>query len=104
MILTDGQIHDMEDTKDAICEAAKLPMSIIIVGIGNTFEFDSMRVLDGDVDSITNKQGIKATRDIVQFVCYDDFKNDSNALAAQVLAEIPKQVESYYHQYKNFKM
>lgn len=94
----------MEDTKDAIFEAAKFPISIIIIGIGNTYEFDSMRVLDGDNEPITNKQGVRVPRDIVQFVCYDDFKSDSNALAAQVLAEVPKQVETYYHLYKNFKM
>jgi hypothetical protein len=94
----------MEDTKDAIFEAAKLPMSIIIIGIGNTYEFESMRVLDGDNEPITNKQGVKISRDIVQFVCYDDYKNDPNALASQVLAEVPRQVETYYHLYKNFKM
>jgi len=34
IILTDGKIEDMNDTKDLIVEAAKLPMSIIIIGIG----------------------------------------------------------------------
>jgi hypothetical protein len=35
MILTDGEIHDMKDTRDLICQAAHLPASVIIVGIGN---------------------------------------------------------------------
>ena len=34
LILTDGVIHDMEDTIAAIVDGSKLPLSIIIVGIG----------------------------------------------------------------------
>ena len=35
LILTDGNIHDMVETKRMIVEASKLPCSIIIVGVGN---------------------------------------------------------------------
>ena len=35
LILTDGEIHDMDKTINLICRAADLPVSIIIVGIGN---------------------------------------------------------------------
>jgi hypothetical protein len=35
LILTDGEIHDMEQTKNLIVENSNLPTSIIIVGIGN---------------------------------------------------------------------
>jgi len=34
LILTDGVIHDMDDTISAIVDGSKLPLSIIIVGIG----------------------------------------------------------------------
>jgi len=34
LILTDGQIHDMESTKRLIVDSSKLPLSIIIVGVG----------------------------------------------------------------------
>lgn len=34
LILTDGQINDMQNTVDAIVAASDLPMSIIIVGVG----------------------------------------------------------------------
>lgn len=47
LILTDGEIHDMPETKDLICSAAKIPLSIIIIGLGNE-DFTSMRILDGD--------------------------------------------------------
>ena len=35
LILTDGVIHDMVQTKDLIVECSKFPLSIIIVGIGH---------------------------------------------------------------------
>jgi hypothetical protein len=37
----------MDPTIDMIINSAKLPYSIIIVGIGNA-EFDNMNILDGD--------------------------------------------------------
>jgi len=64
LIITDGQIHDMQQTKNAIVELSKLPVSIIIVGLGNE-NFDQMNQLDGDVNPVYNSQGIPWERDIV---------------------------------------
>ena len=47
LMLTDGAISDMNNTKLAIIEASRLPMSIIIVGVGNA-DFDAMNELDAD--------------------------------------------------------
>ena len=48
LILTDGEIHDMKQTIDLIVEhASTLPMSIIIIGVGND-KFKMMRTLDSD--------------------------------------------------------
>lgn len=49
LILTDGDIHDLKETIEEIIDASKrnLPMSIIIVGVGNE-DFSSMVRLDGD--------------------------------------------------------
>ncbi len=47
MIFTDGEIMDMEETKRKIIEASFLPISLIIVGIGD-FNFRKMEVLDAD--------------------------------------------------------
>jgi hypothetical protein len=63
LILTDGEIHDMEQTKNLIVEASVLPISIIIVGIGEA-DFTSMEILDGD-KGITNSKGQKGMRDLV---------------------------------------
>ena len=64
MILTDGAIHDMQDTKDVIVELSKYPVSIIIVGLGED-DFDNMVELDGDDVDIINSRGKKWERDIV---------------------------------------
>lgn len=47
LILTDGAIYDMDITKDWIIEGSELPLSIIIVGIGQA-DFGLMEELDSD--------------------------------------------------------
>uniref|UniRef100_A0A7N8XBM0 Copine Va n=1 Tax=Mastacembelus armatus TaxID=205130 RepID=A0A7N8XBM0_9TELE len=100
LIITDGVISDMAQTKEAIVNAAKLPMSIIIVGVGQA-EFDAMVELDGD-DVRISSRGKLAERDIVQFVPFRDYMDRTGnhvlsmaRLAKDVLAEIPDQLISY---------
>lgn len=57
----------MQETVDMIVEASYLPLSIIIIGVGNA-NFDKMDVLDGDGKVLRNSRGVPAARDIVQFV------------------------------------
>lgn len=64
LLLTDGEIHDMDDTVDLIVELSKFPVSIIIVGVGNE-NFENMRYLDSDDKILRNKKGQTASRDIV---------------------------------------
>uniref|UniRef100_A0AAR2KS02 C2 domain-containing protein n=1 Tax=Pygocentrus nattereri TaxID=42514 RepID=A0AAR2KS02_PYGNA len=100
LIITDGVISDMSQTKEAIVNGAKLPMSIIIVGVGQA-EFDAMVELDGD-DIRISSRGKLAERDIVQFVPFRDYMDRTGnhvlsmaRLAKDVLAEIPDQFISY---------
>ncbi len=44
LILTDGKIEDMNETRDVLVEISKLPISIIIVGIGDA-DFGKMKYL-----------------------------------------------------------
>ena len=100
LLLTDGQMNDAEETINAIVEATTnlVALSIIIIGVGNA-NFDAMEVLDGDDGGLRNDQGIRAARDIVQFVPFNKFANRRDggaALAAEVLAELPSQVCQYF--------
>ena len=99
MILTDGQIDDMEETKDALVEASFLPISVIIIGIG-TGDFGNMDILDADENPLFDKNRRKADRDLVQFVPFNNFKDNPQKLAEEVLEEIPRQVVEYYQHHK----
>ena len=106
LILTDGCINDMPQTCDKIVEASYLPLSIIIVGIGNA-DFSLMDILDGDKNPLKNSRGELTKRDIVQFVQFEDFKKNNaidsgTDLTEEVLKEIPTQVEEYYEKCGKF--
>ncbi|XP_026162173.1 copine-9-like [Mastacembelus armatus] len=100
LMITDGVISDMAQTKEAVVNASSLPMSIIIVGVGPA-EFDAMEELDGDEVRVSSR-GRFAERDIVQFVPFRDYIDRSGnqvlsmaRLAKDVLAEIPDQLLSF---------
>ena len=90
LIVTDGIITDFEKTIDQIVLGSELPMSIIIVGVGDA-DFEEMEALDGDITPLySNKLKKYRDRDIVQFVPYSSLARDPVKLASEVLAEIPK--------------
>ncbi|XP_047702290.1 copine-7 isoform X2 [Prionailurus viverrinus] len=96
LVLTDGVVTDMADAREAIVRASHLPMSIIIVGVGNA-DFTDMQTLDGDEGILRSPRGEPALRDIVQFVPFRELKSASPAaLAKCVLAEVPRQVVEYF--------
>ena len=95
LIITDGEIHDMATTKDLIVQASALPLSIIIVGVGNE-RFEMMVELDSDDTILRDSHGRAALGDIVQFVKFSDFAyKGSDLLAEEVLQEVPDQFVQY---------
>ena len=54
----------MEETKDAIVECSKYPVSIIIIGVGKE-DFSAMEELDGDEMPLKDSTGKCCERDIV---------------------------------------
>jgi vacuolar-type H+-ATPase subunit F/Vma7 len=53
-LITDGIINDMQKTIDEIVRGSSLPLSIIIVGVGQE-DFSSMQVLDADDEPLYSK-------------------------------------------------
>ncbi|XP_056220307.1 copine-3-like isoform X1 [Seriola aureovittata] len=97
LIITDGVITDMDETRQAIVNASRLPLSIIIVGVGGA-DFSAMEFLDGDDGILRSATGEAAMRDIVQFVPFRQFQNSPQEVLAQsVLAEVPGQVVSFFN-------
>ena len=97
MILTDGIIDDMDDTIDELVEGSFLPLSVIIIGVGNA-DFSNMINLDHDNNLLVNSKRVKAARDLVQFVPFLRYESNPEQLAFEVLEEIPRQIVDYYEQ------
>merc|ERR1711902_169688 len=98
LIITDGIITDLAETKKAIIAASVLPLSIIIVGVGSE-DFQAMEELDSD-DRLLSQDNLVAARDIVQFVELRQFIQSNGTwskdqLAREVLAEVPGQLLSF---------
>ena len=95
MILTDGMIDDVDNTINELVAGSFLPLSVIIIGVGGA-DFTNMNVLDADENPLISSQGVRAARDIVQFVPFLRYERDPQRLAEEVLAEIPRQILQYY--------
>ena len=89
----------MEETINSLVEASYLPISVIIIGIGNA-DFTYMLKLEADEEVLCDEGGRIAERDLVQFVPFIHFKNDGEKLAEQVLEEVPRQIVEFFS-YKN---
>eukprot|EP00529_Nitzschia_sp_RCC80_P010712 CAMPEP_0113509784 /NCGR_PEP_ID=MMETSP0014_2-20120614/37765_1 /TAXON_ID=2857 /ORGANISM="Nitzschia sp." /LENGTH=620 /DNA_ID=CAMNT_0000405647 /DNA_START=382 /DNA_END=2244 /DNA_ORIENTATION=+ /assembly_acc=CAM_ASM_000159 len=89
LILTAGNVEDVQETKQYLMAASGEPLSVVIVGIGEA-DFTGMEFLDS-FDPKT-EQG----RDITKFVRFNDYKS-YNALTEAVLDEIPDQLVDFYY-------
>lgn len=92
-IVTDGQWTDLDACIDRLVVLAQLPISIVIIGVGNA-DFSGMRLLDADVKPLRARSGAQAERDCVNFVAVNEHPS-IEALVREVLAEIPAQIEAY---------
>eukprot|EP00980_Cylindrotheca_fusiformis_P002883 scaffold674_cov126-Cylindrotheca_fusiformis.AAC.22 len=88
LILTAGNVEDIQETKEQLIAASKDPLSVVIVGIGEA-NFEGMDFLD----NFDHADG--ESRDITKFVQFNDYQS-YNALTAAVLDEIPEQLVGYY--------
>eukprot|EP00919_Chromeraceae_sp_WS-2016_P042910 GHVR01102633.1.p1 GENE.GHVR01102633.1~~GHVR01102633.1.p1 ORF type:complete len:107 (-),score=14.48 GHVR01102633.1:844-1164(-) len=96
LIMTDGAIHDVEIVMDLLVKCGRLPLSVIIVGIGKNGDWALMDKLDDDDCNMTDFEGNKTERDLVQFVEFAKHGNNGVILAKEVLFELPRQVEEYH--------
>lgn len=93
LILTDGDIMDMKETKAAIVDASHLPLSIVLVGLGGE-DFALMKQLDSNDQLLSDASGRQCVDDIVHFVKFAGLET-SALLAQEVLKELPGQVERH---------
>ncbi|XP_010663805.1 protein BONZAI 1 isoform X2 [Vitis vinifera] len=95
LIITDGVITDLQETKDALVKASDLPLSIFILGVGGA-DFKEMEVLDADKgERLESSNGRVASRDIVQFVPFRDVHSGEISVVQALLAELPTHFLTY---------
>ncbi|KAL5566191.1 hypothetical protein UlMin_029355 [Ulmus minor] len=95
LIITDGVLTDIQETKDALVRASDLPFSILIVGVGAA-DFTQMEILDADNGlRLESSTGRVATRDIVQFVSMREVQSGQKSVAEALLEELPAQFLTY---------
>lgn len=93
LILTDGAISDYDASLDELIRLSRLPLSVVIIGIGNE-DFGRMKSLDCS-KGILRRGTDFAAREFIQFVPYQEFQGNLSHLAEKVLGGIPDQVISY---------
>ncbi|KAM5578294.1 protein BONZAI 3-like [Rosa sericea] len=95
LIITDGILSDLQETIDALVRASDLPLSIMIVGVGNA-DFKQMEILDADNGHpLRSSTGCLAARDIVQFVPMREMDSQKISVVQSLLEELPGQFLSY---------
>lgn len=89
LVITDGNPKDVPKTKKAIIEASKLPMSIIIIGVGDK-GFDRMKEMMSNV--VYGKESQK--RQVAQFLSLSELKS-VDSLVSSSLKSVKQQVIDY---------
>eukprot|EP00978_Attheya_sp_CCMP212_P015662 scaffold40347_cov55-Attheya_sp.AAC.3 len=88
LILTDGAVSDVKATADCLNRISGNPLSVIIVGVGEA-DFGAMQHLD-------DSAGGTLSRDIVQFVAFNEHAHSSHSLTQATLEEVPEQLVEYF--------
>uniref|UniRef100_F1L3T1 Copine-8 n=1 Tax=Ascaris suum TaxID=6253 RepID=F1L3T1_ASCSU len=88
LIVTDGCVTEPKKTLDAIVECSYLPISIVIVGVGQR-DYSPMEILMSPTLK-SSSSGRTLQREIVTFVPYEPTMPDSE-LVAKLLMNVPKQ-------------
>ena len=91
LILTAGDIGNVEETKRLLAKASDSPLSVIIVGIG-AHDFGRMEYLD-------EHDPEEGGRDITTFVRFDECQH-LNSLTEAVLDKMPDQLVDFFVQRK----
>lgn len=118
LILTDGKIDDEVAVINEVVKASGLPMSLVIIGIGDE-DFTFLKDLANGVGQVLKKEDAPvegdarttgrtedssaklhdpfAGRDLVHFVAYEDFRGKPTELASAALQEVPREVVGYFN-------
>ena len=95
LIISDGHADDIDEIVDSIIKSSKLPLSIIIIGVGDDVSSD-MKRLNGESGKLINSKGECLEKDIVQYVHFNDYNENIEKLTQEVFRYIPHQIKDYF--------
>ena len=96
LIISDGIIDDIYEVINTIIESAKLPLSIVIIGVGTNVNCD-MKRLNGENGKLISSKGECLEKDIVQYVHFNDYNENIEKLTQEVFRYIPQQIKDYFY-------
>ena len=80
LVLTDGGLQDYPEVCDLLIQCGRLPLSVIMVGIGNG-DFSLLRSIDDNTMLMTDGKGQRTERDLVTFVNFSQCNYNASLLA-----------------------
>lgn len=104
VIVTDGDIHDKDETVAVIAAACELPMAISIIGVGDN-DMSFLRNVHMKVREYRRNEGKKVgeglhARDCVMFARFNDHAPKMDDLASAALARVPLEMTNYYEAFE----
>ena len=94
LINSPPKIEDYQNTIDALIENSFLPLSVVVIGIGNN-EFEDIKKLFSNKNKISSK-GMERLRNNIHFISMKDCNFNNDILKNKCLKDIPKQMVQYY--------
>ena len=101
LIISDGEVDDINEIINKIIKSSKLPLSIVIIGIGANVTED-MKRLNGENGKLRDSNGEYLEKDIVQYVHFNDFNENIDKLTQEVFRYIPQQIKDYFQNIDKF--
>ena len=95
LIISDGIVDDINEIINEIIKSSKLPLSIVVIGVGSDVTSD-MKRLNGEDGKLIDSKGESLEKDIVQYVHYNDYNENIEKLTQEVFRYIPQQIKDYF--------
>ena len=97
VILSTGQIADLQASIDAVCASAEdAPLSIVIVGVGDGDFSQIQELTGGEAGRLRHSNGVPIARDIVNYVHMNEFSGNARECVSEALREVPEQFVQHF--------
>lgn len=94
VILTQGDLEDLEEFKEQLVRASSLPFSVVIVSMGATM-FPHLTTADSDLSLMKTAAGHFEDRNFVHRLLYSHFLGNPRSFLHQAFSQIPRQLQEF---------